>query len=119
VNAEKSKMLCFRKGGGKRRRINWKRKRIEEMSEFKYLGYVLKKNGGDDGQIRELKKKSNIVMRKVWGFGERLFKDDLRRRMMFRFRFRYLVIRVIMYGVEIWGWRESGELEVIQKNYVK
>jgi len=29
-------------------------KRIEE---FKYLGYVLKKNRGDDGKIRELKKR--------------------------------------------------------------
>jgi len=39
LNAEKSKMLCFRKGGGKRKRIKWmwKGKRIEEMSEFKYL----------------------------------------------------------------------------------
>jgi len=101
LNAEKSKMLCFRKGGERRRRVKWKwkRKRIEEVSEFKYLGYVLKKNGGDDGQIRELKKKENIVMRKVWGLGERIFKNDFRRRMML---FRYLVMGVIMYGVEIW-----------------
>jgi len=48
-------------------------KGIEEVSEFKYLGYVLKKNGGDDVQIRELKK-GNIVMRKVCGLGERLLK---------------------------------------------
>jgi len=68
LNTEKSKMLCFRKGGGKiRRRIKWmwKRKVIEEVSEFKYLGYALNENGGDDGQIRELKKKGNIVMSKV------------------------------------------------------
>jgi len=49
-------------------------------------------------------------MRKVWGLGERLFKDDFRRRMML---FRYLVMGVIMYRAEIWGWRERGELEVI------
>jgi len=68
------------------------------------------------GQIRKLKKKGNIVMRKVWGLGERTFKDDFRRRMML---FRYLVMGVIMYGAEIWGWRERGELQVIQKKYVK
>jgi len=47
LNAEKSKMLCFRKRGGRRRRVKWmwKGKRTEEVSEFKYLGYVLKKNG--------------------------------------------------------------------------
>jgi len=67
LNVEKSKMLCFRKGGGRRRRTKWrwKGKRIEEVIEFKYLGYVIKKNGGDDGQIRELKKKGNIVIRRV------------------------------------------------------
>jgi len=47
------------------------------VSEFKYLGCILKKNRGDNGQIRELKKKGNIVMRKVWGLKERLLKDDL------------------------------------------
>jgi len=28
-------------------------------------------------------------------------------------------MRVIMYGAEIWGWKERGQLEVIQKKYVK
>jgi len=117
LNAEKSKMLCFRKEGGRRRRAKWRWKgnRIEEVTEFKYLGYVIKKRG-DDGQIRELKNKGNLVMRRIWSLGERLFKDDFRRRMIL---FRYLVLGVIMYGAEIWGWKERGELEVIQKKYVK
>jgi len=78
-----------------------------EVSEFKYLGYVIKKNGGDDGQIRELKRKGNIVMRRIWGLGERLFKDDFRRKMML---FRYLVMRVI-----IW----DGNLEMEGKGGVR
>jgi len=119
LNAEKSKMSkYFRKGEGRRRRVKWmcKEKRIEEVSEFKYLGYVLRKNGEDDGQIRELRKQGNIIMRKVWDLGERLFKNDFRRRMIL---FRYLVMGIIMYGAEIWGWREREELEVIQKKYIK
>jgi len=59
------------------------------MSEFEHLGYVPKKSGRNDGKIIGLKKKGNIVMRKVWGLGEKIFKDDFRRRMML---FRYLVI---------------------------
>jgi len=55
-------------------------------------------------------------MRRVWGLEERLFKNDFRRRMML---FGYLVLGVIMYGTEIWGWKERGKLEVIQKKYVK
>jgi len=33
--------------------------------------------------------------------------------------FRYLVLGIIMYRAEIWGWKERGELEIIQKKYVK
>jgi len=90
LNIQKSKILCFRKGGGRNRRIKWmwKGKEIEEVLKFKYLSYVLKKNEEeDDGQIRELKNKGNIVTRKVWDLGERRFKDDFRRRMML---FKYL-----------------------------
>jgi len=69
LNAEKSKMLCFRKGGERRRRVKWmwKERRIEEVSEFKYLGYKCnkEKRGGGDRQIRKLKKKDNIVMRSI------------------------------------------------------
>jgi len=46
-------MLCFRKGGGKRRRTKWrwKGKRIEEVTEFKYLDYVIKKTGRMTGKL--------------------------------------------------------------------
>jgi len=117
LNAEKLKILCFRKGGGRIRRVKWmwKRKMIEGVLEFKYLGYVIKKNEGDDREIRELKEKDNIIMKKVWGLAK-IFKDDFRRKMML---FRYLVLGVIMYGAEIWGLKERGELEVIQKKYIK
>jgi len=47
LNAEKLKMLCFRKGGERRKvKWMWKGKRIEEVTEFKYLDYVIKKREG-------------------------------------------------------------------------
>lgn len=45
--------------------MEMERKKIEEISEFKYFGYVLNKNGGNQGQVRNLKRKANIIMRKV------------------------------------------------------
>lgn len=56
-------MICFKKERGRRRIINWKWKgeQIEEITEFKYLGYVLKKNEEDEGQIKKLKKKMNMM----------------------------------------------------------
>lgn len=43
---------------------NVKGNRIEKVTEFKYSNYALKKNGGDQGQIRELKRKTNIIIKK-------------------------------------------------------
>jgi len=33
--------------------LRWKRKRIEEVKEIKYLGYVLQKNGGQKEQVKD------------------------------------------------------------------
>lgn len=83
LNTGKSKIVEFRKGGGRRKETvwKWKGRKIEEVKEIKYLGYMLQRNGRNEGQIRELKRKANIVMRVVWGIGERKFRDDFKRRM--------------------------------------
>jgi len=38
---------------------------IEKIPEIRYLGYVIRRNRGDERQIKELKKKTNIVMGQV------------------------------------------------------
>lgn len=40
------------------------RKKIEKISEFKYFDYV-NKNRENQGQIKNLKRKANIIMRKL------------------------------------------------------
>lgn len=71
---------------------------IEEVKDFKYLGYVVKENGGQEGQIKESKKKGNIILKQVWGLGQRRFRDDFKSRIKL---FKYLVLGVIMYGAEV------------------
>lgn len=44
--------------------------------------------------------------------GERKFRDDFKKRMILS---KYLVLEVIMYGIEIWGWREMEGLERIRE----
>jgi hypothetical protein len=54
VNVEKSKMMVFRKGGG-RRKINewrWEKDKIEEVKEFKYLGYVMNERNTAAAHVR-------------------------------------------------------------------
>lgn len=88
-------------------------KAIEEVEEYKYSGYVMSKNGGDEGQIRSLKKKANVVMKQVWELGEHRFRDDFRKRMML---LKYLMLGIMTYGAEVWGSKEREELERVQKN---
>ncbi|XP_076678949.1 uncharacterized protein LOC143374584 [Andrena cerasifolii] len=73
----------FRKGGGRERRVEWrcKGKRIEEVKEFKYLGYVFKKSGGQEAHIGDRVKKVRVVMRQVGGIGKMKFGKDWSRSM--------------------------------------
>ncbi|KAH0816582.1 hypothetical protein GEV33_006209 [Tenebrio molitor] len=75
VNVEKSKMMVFRKGGG-RRKINewrWEKDKIEEVKEFKYLGYVMNERNTAAAHVRELVKKANKIIGAVWGIGEKIW----------------------------------------------
>ncbi|KAL6418256.1 hypothetical protein ACFW04_012239 [Cataglyphis niger] len=118
LNVGKSKILRFRKGGGRERKVSWrwKGKVIEEVKEFFYLGYVMQRNGGQEAQIKDRLRKGAAVMSQVWGIGKRKFKNDWRRRLWL---FDKLVWTVMGYGVEIWGWRERKELEKLQKRYLR
>lgn len=78
LNASKTKMMRFRKGGGtvKKRGWRWKRKKIEEVKEFTYLGYRLQRNGKQEGYVRERIGRAAAIMGQVWGMGKRRFGKD-------------------------------------------
>ena len=54
--------------------------------------------------------------KKVWGIGEKIFKDDFKRRMRL---YDTLVASVLLYGVETWGWKEYEEIESLQERYIR
>ncbi|XP_025262551.1 golgin subfamily A member 6-like protein 22 [Camponotus floridanus] len=118
LNTEKSKIMVFRKGQGRRTRLEfkWKEEVIEEVKEFTYLGYIMKGNSSDEGQIKKLEGKAKSVVGRIWSIGERKFKEDWDKRMRL---FDALIESVMMYGAEIWGWKERKELERIQRKYIK
>ncbi|XP_029054544.1 uncharacterized protein LOC114881833 [Osmia bicornis bicornis] len=118
LNVEKSKMMKFKKGGGNERKIErrWEGRPVEEVKEFVYLGFRLKRNGKDEEHIKDRAKRGNILIRQVWGLGERRLNQDFRMRMML---FDYLIASVILYGAEIWGWKECPPLERIQERYIR
>lgn len=40
----------------------WKEREIEEVRRFKYLGYVIMANGGQEAQVKERVRKGVAVM---------------------------------------------------------
>ena len=118
LSTEKSKILVFEKGGGRRRKGTWEwgEEKIEEVKEIKYLGYTMQKNGGAERHIEERMRKATIAMKQTWGIGERLFKEDYERRMRM---FDSLVGSIALYGAEVWGWRTEEKIDRIKRKYAK
>jgi len=86
----------------------------EEVKEFKYLGYVLQRNGGQEAQVRDRIKRAAAGMGKIWGLGKRKFERDCGRRLWL---FDRLVWTVLSYGVKIWRWKERKGVERIEERY--
>lgn len=53
VSVGKTKIIRFGIGKGEKERWMWEGREIEKVDEFKYLGYIFRKNGGQEGQIRD------------------------------------------------------------------
>lgn len=70
----KTKIMRFRKAGRRSKKLDWrwKGKKLEEVKKFKYLGYTIQRNGGQEEHVKERGKRAAIVMREVWGIGKRI-----------------------------------------------
>lgn len=53
VNNAETKIMKFRRGGGREKGIRWwwDGKEVEEVQEFCYLGYKPQKSGGQEAHI--------------------------------------------------------------------
>lgn len=89
---------------------------MEEFKQYKYLGYVLQRNGKQDGQVKDRAKRGAAIMGQIWGKGKRIFKEAWGRRIWL---FYALVWAVLGYGVELWGWKERLELERLQERFMR
>lgn len=78
LNIRKTKIMRFRKGGGRvgKRKWLWKGREEEEVKEFRYLGYTLQRNGEQEAHVRERVRKTAVVMGQIWGIGKRRFEED-------------------------------------------
>jgi len=118
LSPEKSKVMVFRKKGGreKERYWWWGKERLEEVKEYKYLGYWVSRYGGEMEHVRYRIRKARVAMGWVWSYGERKFKGDVRWRLKL---FDSIVKGILLYGVEIWGYKEWKEIEALQEKYLR
>jgi len=67
VNTEKTKIMRFRREGGRvgKKDWRWKGKKLEEVKEFKYLRYTMQRNERQEAYIKERIKKAAAVMGQV------------------------------------------------------
>lgn len=73
----------FERGRGrtKKRERKWGEEKVEVVKEIKYLVYTMQKNRGAENYILERIRRATIDMKMTWSIGERLFKDDYKRKM--------------------------------------
>lgn len=78
VNVGKTKVIRCRKGGGRKKRVqwNWNGRAIEEASRYKYLGYVIKSNGEQGDHVRESVAKGAGILEYIWEIDKRKFGND-------------------------------------------
>ncbi|EZA58484.1 hypothetical protein X777_01105 [Ooceraea biroi] len=74
-------MRC-RKGGGRWSKIGWRweGKELEEVREFKYLGYIIRGNEEQDAHVKDRVRKGATILGKIWGLGNvwrRLGKENM------------------------------------------
>jgi hypothetical protein len=62
----------------------------------------------------KLLNKAKKAVRCVWGRGERKWGGDFR-----RMTFESMIKSILMYGAEIWGWKEQEDVEKVQEKYLK
>ena len=110
--------MVFKKAGGREKKRQWKWEEgiMEEVKTYKYLGYVMKRNNGNEEHVKTQIGKAKRAMGKVWSLGERIFKNSWEKRMKL---FEIMVKSIIFYGVEIWGWKEYRGIEALQERYIR
>ena len=117
LSVEKTKMMVFNKGrNGKKEIWKWEGNNIEEVDNFKYLGFTFNSNCNYKEHIRDLKRKGIYAAKQAWSLGEKRCRNDFRSRKML---YEYLVRSVIEYGVEIWGLEGVKEVEKIKTDYYR
>lgn len=76
---------------------------------------IVEKRGTRGGCERQVKK-AGAMIRQVWRIGKRRFTGEWEKRICLC---KKLMGMVMEFGVEIYGWREGREIEVMQERWIR
>ena len=118
VNTTKTKCMVFKKGGKLNVRERWKYKGVdlETVSDFRYLGLVLGSSGSFAKSVSDLAIRGN---RALFGLKRIFCKNSYLDIKLQLDLFNTLVEPVMSYSCEVWGLRESDQLEKIHLGFLK
>ena len=116
TNADKTKVVIFSKQKVKVDYVfKLGDKELEIVDEFKYLGVTFKYNGNFNNNLEVLKEQGTRAMYSV-------IKIARKRKLPINLQFDLfdkLVMPVILYGSEIWGYKNLGTLEKLHLKFCK
>ena len=117
VNVDKTKIIIFSNKKVKKENITFSigGKNIEIVEEFKYLGVTFKYNGNFNNNIKALKTQGD---RAIFSIIKKARKYNLPVYMQFEL-FDKMVIPVILYGCETWGFKYLATLEKLHLKFCK
>lgn len=121
VNVQKTKvMVCKNRGrekkGWQREIFKYKGEDIEEVKQFKYLGFTFTAGGSVREHVRQTAGKIQRVINKTWGVMKRARINNLKDRLIL---LEAIARAGFMYGGEIWGWDCWDDVNKVQGRYVK
>lgn len=82
VSVGKTKIMRFGRGKEGKGLWKWGEREIEKV-EYKYLGYMFRRNGRQERQIRNRVRKAGGALRSVWEIGKRLFRRNYEEAVVF------------------------------------
>lgn len=84
LNTEKTKIMRIKREPGKleKRDWRWSKRKIKEVKEIEYLGYVMQRNRRQEAHIRENVRRAAMAMRQVWRIGKKWFGKNWGRRIV-------------------------------------
>ena len=104
VNVGKSKVMrCTRNEDGTRLNVILNGEALEEVNQFKYLGFVIAANGRIDADVQNRVNEGC----KVWGTLKGVMKNRGLGMNVKKILYEKVVLPTVMYGSELWGMKVS------------